>query len=116
MCRKRHQDGTCKLDSRCWHAKPGELTTENHHLEQSTENDGYAISKLESEMEVWRGVAEGLDAVIVNPSLIIGASAGKVGSGAYLKPSAKGLKFYTTGTIGFVDVERRSQMYGWPHE
>ncbi|WP_184546869.1 NAD-dependent epimerase/dehydratase family protein [Mucilaginibacter sp. FT3.2] len=86
-------------------AKPGELTTENHHLEQSTENDGYAISKLESEMEVWRGIAEGLDAVVVNPSLIIGASAGKVGSGALFETIRKGLKFYTTGTIGFVDVE-----------
>jgi len=86
-------------------AKPGELTTENHHLEQSTENDGYAISKLESEMEVWRGIAEGLDATIVNPSLIIGASAGKEGSGALFETVRKGLKFYTTGSIGFVDVE-----------
>jgi dihydroflavonol-4-reductase len=86
-------------------AKPGELTTENHHLEQSTENDGYAISKLESEMEVWRGIAEGLDAVIVNPSLIIGASAGKEGSGALFETIRKGLKFYTGGSIGFVDVE-----------
>jgi dihydroflavonol-4-reductase len=85
--------------------KPGELTTEDHHLEQSAENDGYAISKLESEMEVWRGIAEGLDAVVVNPSLIIGASAGKVGSGALFETIRKGLKFYTGGTIGFVDVE-----------
>jgi dihydroflavonol-4-reductase len=86
-------------------AKPGELTTENHHLEQSTENDGYAISKLESEMEVWRGIAEGLDAVIVNPSLIIGASAGREGSGALFETIRNGLKFYTSGSIGFVDVE-----------
>ncbi|PWK76555.1 nucleoside-diphosphate-sugar epimerase [Mucilaginibacter oryzae] len=86
-------------------AKPGELITENHHLEQSTENDGYAISKLESEMEVWRGIAEGLDAVIVNPALIIGASAGAEGSGALFKTVRNGLKFYTSGGIGFVDVE-----------
>ncbi|WP_114941634.1 NAD-dependent epimerase/dehydratase family protein [Mucilaginibacter endophyticus] len=86
-------------------AKPGELITENHHLEQSTENDGYAISKLESEMEVWRGIAEGLNAVIVNPSIIIGASAGTQGSGALFNTVRKGLKFYTSGTIGFVDVE-----------
>jgi nucleoside-diphosphate-sugar epimerase len=86
-------------------AKPGELITENHHLEQSTENDGYAISKLESEMEVWRGIAEGLNAVIVNPSLIIGASAGTGGSGALFKTVRNGLKFYTSGGIGFVDVE-----------
>jgi len=57
-------------------ALPGELITENNHLDATTEKDGYALSKLESEMEVWRGIAEGLDAVIVNPSLIIGASSG----------------------------------------
>jgi dihydroflavonol-4-reductase len=86
-------------------AKPGELITENHHLEISIENDGYAISKLESEMEVWRGIAEGLNAVIVNPSLIIGPNAGTLGSGQLFETVRKGLKFYTDGTSGFVDVE-----------
>ncbi|GGH23104.1 NAD-dependent epimerase/dehydratase family protein [Mucilaginibacter phyllosphaerae] len=86
-------------------AKPGELITENHHLDSSTENDGYAISKLESEMEVWRGIAEGLDAVIVNPTIIIGASAGTAGSGQIFETVRQGLKFYTGGTIGFVDVQ-----------
>ncbi|MES2378063.1 MAG: NAD-dependent epimerase/dehydratase family protein [Bacteroidota bacterium] len=86
-------------------AKPGELITENHHLEVTTEKDGYAISKLESEMEVWRGIAEGLDAVIVNPSLIIGPNAGTLGSGQLFETVRKGLKFYTDGTSGFVDVE-----------
>jgi len=84
--------------------KPGEMITENHHLDPTTENDGYAISKLESEMEVWRGIAEGLDAVIVNPTIIIGASAGKAGSGQIFETVRKGLKFYTQGSIGFVDV------------
>ena len=86
-------------------AKPGEMITENHHLDSSTETDGYAISKLESEMEVWRGIAEGLDAVIVNPTIIIGASAGTAGSGQIFETVRKGLKFYTKGTIGFVDVQ-----------
>jgi dihydroflavonol-4-reductase len=86
-------------------AKPGDLITENHHLDQATETDGYAISKLESEMEVWRGIAEGLDAVIVNPSIIIGANAGINGSGALFETVRKGLKFYTSGSCGFVDVE-----------
>jgi dihydroflavonol-4-reductase len=85
-------------------AKPGELITENHHLDVSTEHDGYAISKLESEMEVWRGIAEGLDAVIVNPSLIIGPNAGTLGSGELFETVRKGFKFYTDGTGGFVDV------------
>jgi len=85
-------------------AKPGELITENHHLDQATETDGYAISKLESEMEVWRGIAEGLDAVIVNPSIIIGLNAGTEGSGALFKTIRDGFKYYTLGSSGFVDV------------
>ena len=86
-------------------AKPGELTTEKHQLDQATETDGYAISKLESEMEVWRGNAEGLDAIIVNPSMIIGPNTGKEGSGQLFETVRKGLKFYTCGGMGFVDVE-----------
>lgn len=86
-------------------AKPGELTSEKHHPDQAVEHDGYAISKLESEMEVWRGIAEGLDAVIVNPSMIIGPNAGVEGSGALFEMIRKGFKFYTDGSMGFVDVE-----------
>jgi len=85
-------------------AKPGEMITENHHLDESADNDGYATSKLESEMEVWRGIAEGLDAVVVNPSIIIGPDAGTKGSGQLFETVRKGLKFYTSGSIGFVDV------------
>jgi len=86
-------------------SRQGEMITENHHLEAAATTDGYAISKLESEMEVWRGIAEGLDAVIVNPSIIIGPEAGTEGSGQLFETVRKGLKFYTRGSIGFVDVE-----------
>ncbi len=32
----------------------------------------YAFSKHHSELEVWRGIAEGLNAVILNPSTVLG--------------------------------------------
>lgn len=86
-------------------AKPGQLITEKNYLEETPANNNYAISKLESEMEVWRGIAEGLEAVVVNPSLIIGAQAGTAGTGAIFETVRKGMSFYTTGTCGFVDVE-----------
>ncbi|MCH7637897.1 MAG: SDR family oxidoreductase [Bacteroidetes bacterium] len=38
----------------------------------SKENSAYAVSKHLAEMEVHRAIAEGLDAVLVNPSLIFG--------------------------------------------
>ena len=86
-------------------ALPGKLINENTHLDETNEDDGYAISKLHSEMEVWRGIAEGLDAVIVNPSLIIGPNSGTAGTGQLFITVRRGLKFYTQGTGGFVDVE-----------
>lgn len=85
--------------------KLGELINENHHLEETPKDNAYAISKYESEMEVWRSMAEGLDAVIVNPSLIIGKNAGKTGTGQIFETVRQGLKFYTSGSCGLVDVE-----------
>ena len=86
-------------------AKAGQLITEKNYLEETPSNNIYAISKLESEMEVWRGIAEGLDAVIVNPSIIIGPTAGTEGSGKLFETVRRGLKYYTRGSCGLVDVE-----------
>ena len=86
-------------------AKKGELITEKDFWEYDAKAHSYAISKYEAEMEVWRGIAEGLDAVIVNPSVIIGAAAGVKGSGAIFKLVKDGLSFYTKGATGLVDVE-----------
>ena len=48
-------------------APAGTLITEDLIWSASTYRSAYSISKYLSEMEVWRGMAEGLDAVIVNP-------------------------------------------------
>lgn len=85
-------------------AKKGELITEKNFWEYDSTVHSYAISKYEGEMEVWRGIAEGLDAVIVNPSVIIGANAGITGSGAIFKLVKDGLNYYTKGATGIVDV------------
>lgn len=86
-------------------AKKGEKITEKDFWEYDAKVHAYAISKYEGEMEVWRGIAEGLDAVIVNPAVIIGKNAGYDGSGAIFKLVKEGLKFYTDGATGIVDVE-----------
>jgi dihydroflavonol-4-reductase len=78
--------------------------TENDYWEYNAHVHAYAISKYEGEMEVWRGIAEGLDAVIVNPSVIIGAHAGDQGTGAIFKLVKNGLSYYTKGATGIVDV------------
>jgi len=68
----------------------------------------YAISKYGAEMEIWRGQQEGLKVVIVNPGVILGAlpKTWNRNEGSYkiILAVAKGLKYYTHGTTGFVGV------------
>lgn len=64
----------------------------------------YALSKYGAEREVWRGIAEGLNAVIVNPGLIIGPGNWKTDSSMLFRQVWKGLRFYTDGVNGMVDV------------
>ncbi|WAC42170.1 NAD-dependent epimerase/dehydratase family protein [Pedobacter sp. SL55] len=85
--------------------KKDELISEKHFWDYDPKAHNYAISKYQGEMEVWRGIAEGLDAIIVNPAVIIGKNAGFSGSGAIFKLVKDGLKFYTDGATGIVDVE-----------
>lgn len=86
-------------------SKTGTLTSEKHHWQFDKNQTSYAVSKYESEMEVFRGIAEGLNAVIVNPSIIIGKNAGDEGSGQLFKKVKDGLSFYPKGSCGLVDVE-----------
>ncbi len=86
-------------------AKADELINEKNFWEGFEIKDAYAVSKYRAEMEVWRGINEGLNAVIVNPSVIIGADAGTEGSGAIFESIKNGLSYYTRGATGFVDVE-----------
>jgi dihydroflavonol-4-reductase len=71
----------------------------------SVKNSMYAVSKYAAEREVWRGIAEGLNAVIVNPSIILGVGEFERGSVRLINTVDNGLKFYTKGVNGFVDVQ-----------
>jgi nucleoside-diphosphate-sugar epimerase len=77
---------------------------EETHWKTSPENSWYAISKYGAEREVWRGAEEGLNVVVVNPSLIIGPGDWSKGSIVVFRLASKGLKFYTSGKTGYVDV------------
>ncbi|MFM6953479.1 MAG: NAD-dependent epimerase/dehydratase family protein [Sphingobacteriaceae bacterium] len=85
--------------------KPGTSTTEEAYLEPNAQTSGYSLSKHLSEFEVWRGIAEGLDAVIVNPSIILGKECGLQGSGALFSIVKKGLSHYPSGSCGVVAVD-----------
>lgn len=65
----------------------------------------YALSKYLGECEVWRGIEEGMNAVIVNPGIIVGAGNWNRGWGILVQKAYKGIPFYTTGKTGYVAVE-----------
>ena len=70
----------------------------------SPNNSNYAVTKYSAENEVWRGVEEGLNAVIVNPCVILGPGNWNESSLSIFKVIKKGLKFYTPGLNAFVDA------------
>jgi len=81
-----------------------QMIDENISWRTSKLNTGYAISKYSGEREVWRGSAEGLKVIIVNPSIILGFSNPEKGSSRIFKSVWEGLKIYPSGINGFVDV------------
>ena len=82
-----------------------EEVTEEKSWEKSPYNTNYAISKFHGEMEVWRGMGEGLPAVIVNPSTILGYGDWNNTSCAIFRSVYNEFPWYTEGINGFVDVQ-----------
>jgi len=80
------------------------ITDEETHWQTSNKNSVYSISKYGAEREIWRGMAEGLNAYIVNPSVILGPGFWGGGNSGLFSLVWKGLKYYTRGINGFVDV------------
>lgn len=64
----------------------------------------YGKSKFLAEMEVWRGIGEGLRALIVNPSVILGGSDWNTGSTKIFKTAFEEFPWFTEGVTGFVDA------------
>jgi dihydroflavonol-4-reductase len=83
----------------------GEMINETMQWTAETSNSKYGHSKYLAEMEVWRGVAEGLNAVVVNPVIILGAGNWNEGSTKLFKSVYEGFPWFTTGTSGFVAVQ-----------
>jgi len=83
----------------------GQLVTEETNWVPSKKHSAYSESKFFSETEIWRGIEEGLDAVIVNPSIILGPGNWDSSSPRIFKTVYNGMKFYTKGVTGYVDVE-----------
>lgn len=85
-------------------SEPDEVLSEETIWRRSNYNSVYAISKFLGEMEAWRAYAEGLPVAVINPSTILGGGYWGAGSLEILEKVWNGLKFYTSGSTGFVDV------------
>lgn len=89
----------------CGHTNDGSLIDEetaNSHIERRS---AYSQSKFYSEQEVWKGINAGLNAVIVNPGVILGYSGTNKGSSELFARVRKGMPFYTLGGSGYIDVQ-----------
>lgn len=81
-----------------------ELVDEEGKWILTDETSGYSIAKYSAEKEVWRGAEEGLNVVIVNPSVVFGAGDWNESSLIIFNTVKKGLRFYSPGSNAFVDA------------
>ncbi len=77
---------------------------ESQIFSHSKFDTAYGLSKFLAEQEIWRAVAEGLPAIILNPSFIIGAGKWNRSTPKYFDKIYQGLHHFPTGINGFVDV------------
>jgi dihydroflavonol-4-reductase len=90
-----------------------QVIDENSRWIKTPFNTRYGRSKYLAELQVHRGVEEGLRAVICNPGLILGPGDWHSGTPELFDKVAKGLKFYNPGTAGVVaavDVARACRL------
>jgi nucleoside-diphosphate-sugar epimerase len=78
--------------------------TEENVQKEFAQQSHYSHSKYLAELEVWRGIEEGLNAVILNPAVILGFTESNRSSSALINQMTKGFPFVTSGSTGFVSV------------
>jgi nucleoside-diphosphate-sugar epimerase len=77
---------------------------ENSVWENSDYNTNYAISKYQAELEAWRGMEEGLNVTVLNPSVVLGPGDWEKGSTKIFQYVWNQGKFYSEKKLNFVDV------------
>lgn len=85
--------------------KEVEIRDETSFQRPAKEAGFYGKSKYLAEMEVWRAMQEGLNAVVLSPSIILGVHNWNKGSSKMFEVASKGLLFFTEGKTGFVDAK-----------
>lgn len=114
-----NHEGTRRLVDACIHKKIGAFCHVSslatlHNLEhtgllneqvfwkKSGKESDYAVSKYNAEREVWRAIEEGLNAVIVNPGVVLSPGFWDQSSSTIFKTCYKGNLFYPPGNTAYV--------------
>lgn len=84
--------------------RDGQTITEDAKWDEESNGSAYGRTKYLAEMEVQRGIAEGLNAVMVNPSIILGVGDWHKGSSAMFRNAFNEFPWYTDGGTGLVDA------------
>ncbi len=84
---------------------PNNPITEENFWDPDAKNSVYALTKNGAEMEVWRGTQEGLNAIILNPGIIIGEGNYQAGSGKFFNHILERKNLYPTGSSAVIDVK-----------
>lgn len=85
--------------------KTGGHVNEEKKWQDNKVNTHYGISKHRAEMEVWRAMGEGLNAVVINPSTVLGYGDWNTSSCRIFKTIYDEFPWYSSGINGFVGIE-----------
>lgn len=84
--------------------RDGQWIREDVSWDDEANLSAYGLTKHLAELEVHRGIAEGLEAVMVNPSIILGVGDWTRGSAALFRNAWNEFPWYTEGSTGLVDA------------
>jgi dihydroflavonol-4-reductase len=83
----------------------GSLISEKTEWIKDENTSAYSESKFFGEMEIFRGIGEGLNAAIVNPAIILGKGNWERSSSNLFKIVHDEFPYYTNGATAWVDVK-----------
>lgn len=83
---------------------------EEHKWTESPFNTVYATSKYFGELEAWRGEQEGLDLIVVNPSILLGKVSDDRSSTEIYRYVLDENSYYPKGDLNYLDVRDAARM------
>lgn len=104
-CLKANVKRLCHVSSTSVFPSSDKTVDESFDFNPDGPHSKYGLSKHLAELEVFRGAEEGLNTVIINPSIILGYGDWNQGPCKLFHHIAGGFRFYSTGANAFVGVE-----------